>query len=63
MSALDVSEAEWAYCCPKCGNAGSRMLYLGRRVTCKCGGTFVFPWWNMIPATVKGMPPVSLTVK
>lgn len=55
---LDVSNARWAAICPSCGKASKgRMKFLGQRITCnKCNRRFMFPWWSVLPETVKGVP-------
>jgi Holliday junction resolvasome RuvABC ATP-dependent DNA helicase subunit len=59
---VDLTEAKWKYACAKCGKAGcGGMKFLGRAVSCSCGEKFVFPWWDIEPGTVRGLPSSLLT--
>lgn len=57
QNAVDLSESKWEAECPGCrrvSNVG--MKFLGQRVNCKCGQQFVFPWWNPVVESIKGIP-------
>lgn len=54
---LDLSESRWEGKCPGCGKVRTAGLkFLGQRVGCKCGHRFIFPWWNPLPGSLKGLP-------
>lgn len=54
---LDLQETKWEAECPACANVSrGGTKFLGQRVSCKCGQKFIFPWWSLIPETVKGVP-------
>ena len=51
--ALDLGESKWRGKCPGCGKvAESRLNVIGKRVRCKCGAMFRFPWWNLRPESL-----------
>jgi ATPase family associated with various cellular activities (AAA)/AAA lid domain len=61
---LDLTESLWLAECPGCGKSRkSGIKFLGRRVSCKCGQKFPFPWWNPVPGTLKGLPPEVLEAR
>ena len=52
---IDYSQSQWTGICPRCQKKFTvKMEFIGRRVNCKCKQTFVFPWWNPVPATISG---------
>lgn len=54
--ALDLTNIKWRFACPDCGHTGQESSrFLGRRVKCKCGSGFEFPWWDVVPETVPGL--------
>jgi AAA+ superfamily predicted ATPase len=60
---LDLAEARWEFECPGCANRGvGKINFLGQLVSCKCGAKFTFPWWKIVPDTVKGVPKDRLVV-
>ena len=64
IRAIDLQEAKWDCECPACGKTSKGgMKFLGQPVSCECGQRFVFPWWSIDPATVRGIAPESLTVE
>jgi hypothetical protein len=47
---LDFSECKWNAICPSCEKTYQvEKKFLGRNVTCKCGGQFRIPFWNLSP--------------
>ena len=56
-SGIDVTESRWQFKCPGCGvvSVGKPKL-LGKTVLCKCGKTFVFPWWFPVVDSIAGLP-------
>ena len=60
-SAVDWEASRWEAECPACGKLGKGSLkHLGQQVTCKCGQSYVFPWWNLRPDSV---PSLSFSVE
>jgi tetratricopeptide (TPR) repeat protein len=58
----DLQEGRWEAECPGCGKGSTGgVKYLGQRVTCKCGQKFLFPWWSLLPSSIKGVPSEFLT--
>ena len=57
-SAINITESRWQFKCPGCGvvSVGKPKL-LGKSVLCKCGQTFVFPWWHPVVDSLIGLPP------
>ncbi len=57
-SGIDVAASRWQFKCPGCGvvSVGKPKL-LGKTVLCKCGQTFVFPWWFPVAGSIAGLPP------
>lgn len=54
---LDLSESRWEAKCPGCEKISRvGVKFLGQRVTCRCGQRFVFPWWNLVAESAKGLP-------
>lgn len=52
-SGLDLSSSKWKGACPGCQKVAKVSVeMLGRRVRCRCGTAFIFPWWNMVPSTM-----------
>lgn len=48
--------SKWKGECPECHKvANGTVDVLGKRVRCKCGIAFIFPWWNLVSATVNGL--------
>lgn len=59
---IDLQSAKWCAECQGCGKSiKGGLKYLGLRVNCNCGAKFVFPWWKIDPASIKGVPPGFLT--
>jgi AAA+ superfamily predicted ATPase len=55
--ALDLSESKWEAECPGCRKVSRvGVKFLGQRVNCKCGQKFIFPWWNLLVESAKGLP-------
>lgn len=55
------ADSKWEGECPGCGKvvkAGVR--FLGQKAVCKCGVQFFFPWWNLVPESVAGVPDALL---
>lgn len=53
-AAADLGKMKWRFRCPGCGREGQGgAKYLGQKVTCKCGESFVFPWHE--PELTTGM--------
>jgi SpoVK/Ycf46/Vps4 family AAA+-type ATPase len=56
-SNIHFTDSRWEAQCPGCGTVSkATMKLLGMPVTCKCGETFVMPWWNLLPETVPDLP-------
>jgi hypothetical protein len=56
LRSRDVSSSKWEAECPGCHRTSqSGVANLGRRVTCKCGASFVFPWWNLVRSSIPGL--------
>jgi Holliday junction resolvasome RuvABC ATP-dependent DNA helicase subunit len=63
-ASIDLQESKWEAECPGCGKTSrGGVPLLGERVTCRCGHRFVFPWWNLVPNSVKGVPVQELTLQ
>ncbi len=56
-SNIHFTDSRWEAQCSGCGKVSKApMKFLGMPVTCKCGETFVMPWWNLLPETVPELP-------
>jgi hypothetical protein len=54
---ISFDESMWEAQCPGCGKSyKGRVRYLGQRANCPCGQKFIYPWWNVVPGSVKGIP-------
>jgi AAA lid domain/ATPase family associated with various cellular activities (AAA) len=64
IATVDLQEAKWEADCPKCGKINRLgVSFLGTEVVCECDTPFIYPWWNIIADTVKGITkdPLSKT--
>jgi AAA+ superfamily predicted ATPase len=53
---IDVKASRWMTQCPGCSKAAEAgITYLGKRIRCKCGKTFIFPTWNLNPASLPSL--------
>ena len=56
LRSRDVSASKWEAECPECHrNVQAAAANLGKRFSCKCGGSFIFPWWNPVRSTIPGL--------
>ena len=57
---VNLSTARWRFECPQCGNSGVEgARFLGKKVKCKCGCGFEFPWWTFVPETLPAFADVN----
>jgi len=56
LRSIDLSSSKWNAECPECHRPmQAGVANLGRRVSCKCGGSFIFPWWNPVQSSIPGL--------
>jgi DNA polymerase III delta prime subunit len=53
LRAIDLSSSKWDAECPDCHRPmQAGVANLGKRISCKCGGSFIFPWWNPVRSSI-----------
>ena len=64
IRAIDIQEAKWDGECPSLQKTcKGGVEFSGQRVSRKCGQKFIFPWWSIDPATVRGSQTEFLTLE
>lgn len=54
---VDLTRSEWEAECPSCFKVSKTTVpFLGEVAICDCGQKYKFPWWNIVPDTVPGLP-------
>lgn len=64
IRSTNLSMSKWDGECPECHRPMQMgIANLGKRVLCKCGSSFIFPWWNPVQSSIPGLSsrPVNAT--